>query len=95
MLKKRIIDTAVDEINEKTDLKVQYDLENEGRKISAIVFKVSGTPKYESDQQINEEILHKLNSMGIRDAIAKELLEKHDEDYILANIRVVEEELAN
>lgn len=95
MLKKRIIDTAVDEINEKTDLKVQYDLENEGRKITAIVFKVSGTPKYESDQQINEEILHKLNSMGIRDAIAKELLEKHDEDYILANIRVVEEELAN
>lgn len=95
MLKKRIIDTAVDEINEKTDLKVQYDLENEGRKITAIVFKVSGTPKHESDQQINEEILHKLNSMGIRDAIAKELLEKHDEDYILANIRVVEEELAN
>jgi plasmid replication initiation protein len=29
MLKKRIIDTAVDEINEKTDLKVVYDLENE------------------------------------------------------------------
>lgn len=41
MLKKRIIDTAVDEINEKTDLKVVYDLENEGRKITAIVFRVS------------------------------------------------------
>jgi hypothetical protein len=31
--------------------------------------------------------------MGIRDSVAKELIEKHDEDYILANIRVVEEEL--
>lgn len=41
MLKKRIIDTAVDEINEKTDLKVIYDLEKEGRKITAIVFRVS------------------------------------------------------
>lgn len=27
MLKKRVIDVAVDEINEKTDLRVQYNLE--------------------------------------------------------------------
>lgn len=93
MLKKRIIDTAVDEINEKTDLKVVYDLENEGRKITAIVFRVSGLTKLETNQKANDEILHKLNSMGIRDSVAKELIEKHDEDYILANIRVVEEEL--
>jgi Initiator Replication protein len=95
MLKKRIIDTAIQEINEKTDLKVVYDLENEGRKITAIVFRVSGTAPYEVVQKNNEEILHKLNAMGIKDALAKELLEKHDEDYILANIRVVEEELKN
>ena len=95
MLKKRIIDTAIQEINEKTDLKVVYDLEIEGRKITAIVFRVSGTAPYEVVQKNNEEILHKLNAMGIKDALAKELLEKHDEDYILANIRVVEEELKN
>lgn len=95
MLKKRIIDTAVQEINEKTDLKVVYDLENEGRKISAIVFRVSGMAPYETEQKTNEEIMHKLNTMGIKESKAKELLEKHDEDYILANIRVIEEELKN
>ncbi|WP_421795371.1 replication initiation protein [Haliscomenobacter sp.] len=95
MLKKRIIDTAVQEINEKTDLKVVYDLENEGRRISAIVFRVSGMAPYETEQKTNEEILHKLNTMGIKESKAKELLEKHDEDYILANIRVIEEELKN
>ncbi len=31
--------------------------------------------------------------MGIKDAKAKELLKNHNEEYILANIRVVEEEL--
>lgn len=41
MLRKRIIDTAVKEINEKTDLKVVYDLEKQGRKITTIVFRVS------------------------------------------------------
>jgi hypothetical protein len=33
--------------------------------------------------------------MGISASKAKELIGKHDEDYILANIRVIEEELKN
>ncbi len=33
--------------------------------------------------------------MGISASKAKELMGKHDEDYILANIRVIEEELKN
>lgn len=40
MLKKRILDVAVTEINAKTDLKVEYQLERQGRKITAIAFKV-------------------------------------------------------
>lgn len=95
MLKKRIIDTAVDEINEKTDLKVVYDLEKEGRKITAIVFRVSWLATHEIKESTNEEILQKLNAMGISASKAKELMAKHDEDYILANIRVIEEELKN
>lgn len=95
MLKKRIIDTAVQEINEKTDLKVVYDLENKGRKITAIVFRVSGVSSHETELKTNEEIMQKLNAMGIKEATANELFKKHDEDYILANIRVIEEELKN
>ena len=36
MLKKRVLQKAVDEINEKTDIVVSYNLENEGRKVVAI-----------------------------------------------------------
>lgn len=41
----------------------------------------------------NTEILAKLKRFGIKEMNAKEILEKHDEDYIMANIRVVEEAL--
>lgn len=94
MLQKRIIDVAVEEINEKTDLKAMYDLEREGRKITAIIFRVHATIKEETKTSTNEEIISKLKGLGIREATARELLEKHDEDYVLANIRIVEEELA-
>lgn len=50
---------------------------------------------HEIKESTNEEILQKLNAMGISASKAKELMGKHDEDYILANIRVIEEELKN
>ena len=50
---------------------------------------------HEIKESTNEEILQKLNAMGISASKAKELIGKHDEDYILANIRVIEEELKN
>ena len=39
--------------------------------------------------------MQKLNAMGIKETTASELLKKHDEDYVLANIRVIEEEFKN
>lgn len=41
----------------------------------------------------NTEILAKLQGYGIQEKLATSLIQKHDEDYILANIRVVEEDL--
>lgn len=93
MLKKRILDVAVTEINTKTDLKVDYQLEKQGRKITAIGFKVKGGVIPTGQETINTEIVTKLKRFGVKEATAKEILEKHDEDYILANIRVVEEAL--
>jgi len=91
MLKKRVIDVAVDEINKKTDLRVSYDLIKEGRKITAICFGVDA-PSFQEEQDKNTtEILSKLKTYGVKGKQAKKLLENHDEDYIFANIRVVEE----
>jgi len=40
MLRKRVLDVAVNEINDKSDILVSYDLERSGRKITAVVFKM-------------------------------------------------------
>ena len=40
MFKKRILDISVSEINEKTDLKVTYSLERQGRKVVAVHFQM-------------------------------------------------------
>ena len=45
MLKKRVVDKAIQEINEKTDIQISYDLEKEGRRISALSFNVKTKPK--------------------------------------------------
>lgn len=95
MLKKRVIEVAVEEINEKTDLKISYDLEKQGRKIVAIHFEVTGTSLHEEQSRDNSDILAKLEEYGIRKTQALKLIEERDEDYILANIRIVEEELQN
>lgn len=48
---------------------------------------------YPDQEASDHEILVKLKGFGIKEFLGKEILQKHDEDYILANIRVVEEEL--
>lgn len=36
MLEKRVLKVGIDELNEKTDLEIQYSLERKGRKVEAI-----------------------------------------------------------
>lgn len=43
--KKRVLDLAVDEINEKSDLTVSYDQQKKGRKITGFKFTVKEKPK--------------------------------------------------
>lgn len=40
LMKKRVLDVAVNEINEKTDMTVSYEVERYGRKITHIHFKM-------------------------------------------------------
>ena len=95
MLRKRVIDVAVKEINEKTDIQASYELQRSGRKVMAILFKIKGTAPSSKTIHKDEDIISKLAKYGIRQKQAEELLRKHDKDYILANIDVVEEDLKN
>jgi plasmid replication initiation protein len=91
MVKKRVLEVAIQEINEKTDLLVGYELENEGRKIAAIVFMIQSKDSVELLDDTQEVIWQKLKEFGIKEKQIKELLQKHDEQYLRANIAVVEE----
>lgn len=53
MLKKRVLEKAVNEINDKTDIAVSYELEKKGRKVVAIFLSV--TSKHENDLSHNTQ----------------------------------------
>lgn len=54
MFKQKVLDVAVEEINSKSDLRISYTLEQEGRKYTAVIFKMqSFTVNEEEIQDIN------------------------------------------
>lgn len=90
MLKKRVIDKAVEKINEKTPMTVSYDLIKTGRKVTDINFLVEWDFKHITREEINSEIVQKLKRFWIKDKQISQLFKQHDEDYLLANIAVLE-----
>ena len=60
MFRKRVLDVAVAEINEKTDINISFELERAGRKITSVNFQVTGLDVFKIKEHINQEILNKL-----------------------------------
>ncbi len=93
MFKKRVLDVAIEKINEKTELKASYELEREGRKVVGIWFTVKGQNLQQAKDKQEEKIIERLQFFGIKKQQIQTLIKEHDHDYILANIAVVEENL--
>jgi plasmid replication initiation protein len=93
MLKHRVLDVAVNEINEKTDIKVGYTLENVGRKVTALLLNVVPKDEKMVAHNASQSIREKLHEFGVNDKKTEALLKKHDEQYLWANIAIVEEQL--
>ena len=93
MLRKRVLDKSIEEINEKTDIEVNFDLETEGRKFTAIVFQMKVKEQSSLQHDTHSQIIEKLISLGVKRTRASQLLEKHDEQYLRANISIVEEQV--
>ena len=93
MLKKRVLAPAIKEINEKTDLKISYELEKIGRKTMAFWFVINQHNIQKAQEKTNTTITNKLKYYGFKDHQIKKLLEKHDENYLLINIATVEESI--
>ena len=94
MLRKRVLDKAVDEINGKTDLFVAYDLEKVGRKTLAVLFKVKKRNQSLLPDNTQGAIEEKLKGFGIKTSLIKKLIKRHKGDYLWANIAIVEEQMA-
>lgn len=106
--KTKVIDSAVDEINEKTDLKIRYNLEQVGRKYSAIVFQIDKmNPEQlrrieiatDNDTSISEEdrekrkLILKMVYYGISEKRAEEISDTMTFDEIESGIEVLENAL--
>lgn len=94
MLRKRVLDVAVKEINAKSDIVVSYGVEKEGRKYTAIVFSMKRKADTLDENDAESAIREKLKSFGLSDNVVETLLENHDESYLWINIAVVEEQYA-
>jgi len=94
MLKKRVLDTAVDEINEKTDVQLSYELEREGRKVVAILFKFTPSISMQNITTGEQELIKtKLKTFELTEQSIQKLIEHHNIQYLLANIAVVEKQM--
>ena len=93
MLRKRVLDKAIDEINEKTDIFVSYDLERAGRKVISILLHMKAKNKNQLTYHAPHAIEEKLKGFWINSKTIQTLLEERDEEYLLANIAIMEEKL--
>jgi plasmid replication initiation protein len=93
MLKKRVLDIAVQEINEKTDITVSFDFEKIGRINTAVLFTMQPKQNTQEDNTLTDTVKTKLRFYGIQDETISQLIQKHDLEYILTNLQIVEEQI--
>ena len=93
MLTKRVIENSIKEINEKTDLNLDFGVEKIGNKPHSIQFKMKLNKRGLLLSPNTKEISKKLESFNFWEVEIKQLLKNHHSQYLLANIIVVEERL--
>ena len=94
MLRKRVLDTAIAEINQQTDIQIEYELERMGRKVMAIILKVCSNKGRYQEGNSSQTIRNKLKSFGLVESKIEELLRKHTEEMLQTNIAIVEEKIS-
>ena len=81
MLTKRVIEKAIEEINEKTDLDVNFDVEKIGVKPHTIHFKMKLNKKGLLLSPDTEDISKKLKAFAFSPQEIKKLLHNHHNQY--------------
>ncbi len=93
--KRRVVMTAINEINEKSLLHVDLYQENkEGRKVTELVFFVTREEYIEPKQLIsNDDLLEKMVEVfGITGNVANKIINTYDNEHILRNLDYTEQQ---
>lgn len=93
MLRKRVKDIAVEEINRKTDIVMSYDLEKFGRLTTAIIFTMHPKENSRKDDTLIDNVKSKLKFYGVAESMIEELVQRHDLEYLSANLNIVEDQI--
>lgn len=92
--KRRVVMTAINEINEKSLLHVELYKENkEGRKVTELVFFVTKEEYIEPAQLIADDTFSKMVEVfGITENMARKIMDRFDEGQILRNLDYTEQQ---
>jgi hypothetical protein len=87
-LNSKIIRPAVKEINDTSNLRVEPEYRRENRRVTAVRFLIADNPQLSLFRE--NPLYERLLDFGLSQPQARDVLTAHDEDYIAANLDVVE-----
>ena len=99
----RVLKTAQEEINEKTDIEISYTYQKTGRKVTAIIFSIQSKNAYrEQNKQLyldhkNDEdknnLINEIVKLGYTEQQARELISKDESKHIQEAVLAVKEQM--
>lgn len=91
--KRDVIEKALKEVNELTDLIITANYIKEGRSVVAICFYIEPKPlPPEADgANLNQDLLRRIEALGVTERTAKKYLFEYEQGYLEGNVAVVEE----
>lgn len=89
--RRRVLEIAVREINEKTDLQVTFNPYRAGHSIAGIDFRLQRQTTYNDGPDADDSLLDHLKSLGVTEPLAKSWLKQYEESVIRANLVVFHE----
>lgn len=93
MFQKRVLDPSINEVNSKTDLTIKYEPVLENGKYVKIIFTIGTTDKGILQDEIEGYIVERLTDFGLKRTQIASALKYNDHDYLIGNIKVIEEEI--
>ena len=91
MLKERVLDVSVEDVNKHTDKVVSYTIHRLRRRVEGITLTIDDNKEKALPDDPQQAIIKKLEEFKLKKIKIKQLLKKHHEHYLRANIKIVEE----